>query len=79
MIDYSKMVTADDKVEAAKDAARTIRDMYLNQSDWVVTRSHEIGDPVPEVWSSYRQSLRDVPEQEGFPFDIVWPEKPDFI
>ena len=24
----------------------------------------------------YRQALRDVPEQEGFPFDIVWPEKP---
>lgn len=26
--------------------------------------------------SAYRQALRDIPQQEGFPFDIVWPEKP---
>lgn len=26
--------------------------------------------------SAYRQALRDVPEQPGFPFDIDWPEKP---
>ncbi|MCL1889880.1 MAG: phage tail assembly chaperone [Desulfovibrionaceae bacterium] len=26
--------------------------------------------------SHYRQALREVPEQEGFPDDVVWPEKP---
>ena len=24
----------------------------------------------------YRQALRDIPEQAGFPFDVVWPEEP---
>lgn len=24
----------------------------------------------------YRQALRDVPQQDGFPYDVVWPEKP---
>ena len=27
-------------------------------------------------WAKYRQALRDLPQQEGFPYSIVWPEKP---
>lgn len=27
-------------------------------------------------WATYRQALRDIPDQEGFPYDIVWPTKP---
>jgi len=27
--------------------------------------------------TAYRQALRDVPEQDGFPSDISWPEKPE--
>ena len=27
-------------------------------------------------WAKYRQSLRDIPQQPGFPYDVVWPEKP---
>ena len=29
-----------------------------------------------DKWAPYRQALRDVPEKEGFPFNVVWPEKP---
>lgn len=28
----------------------------------------------PNGLQEYRQALRDVPQQDGFPFDIVWPE-----
>ena len=28
-------------------------------------------------WARYRQSLRDIPEQPGFPFSVVWPEEPE--
>ena len=27
-------------------------------------------------WAKYRQDLRDLPEQPGFPFNVVWPEEP---
>lgn len=27
-------------------------------------------------WAVYRQALRDLPEQEGFPFNINWPDAP---
>ena len=30
-------------------------------------------------WAVYRQALRDLPEQEGFPFNIVWPEAPSTL
>lgn len=55
---------------------RLQRDALLSSCDWVVVRSQELGEPVPEAWADYRQALRDVPQQEGFPTDIAWPEKP---
>ena len=54
----------------ASDRARRHRDNLLSQSDWT-----QVSDaPVDKaVWAVYRQSLRDVPEQEGFPNNIIWP------
>lgn len=54
---------------------RKVRDMKLAASDWVVVRSSELGELVPEVWKSYRQNLRDITEQAGFP-EVVWPSAP---
>ncbi len=28
-------------------------------------------------WATYRQALRDVPQQEGFPFNVTFPDKPE--
>lgn len=49
---------------------RTARDELLKETDWAV---------LPDVSTSqemldYRQALRDVPSQAGFPHDVVWPE-----
>ena len=62
---------------AAKDAeqakaVRTQRNQLLAESDWT-----QLADaPVDKtVWSVYRQSLRDISSQKGFPWDVVWPEK----
>jgi hypothetical protein len=57
-------------------AARAKRDRLLSESDWIVTRSIETGDAVPPEWMAYRQALRDVPEQSGFPQTIGWPVAP---
>ena len=35
-----------------------------------------LGDVLSGNIARYRQALRDLPEQPGFPFDIDWPEKP---
>ena len=56
------------------DEARTERDRLLADSDWT-----QVADaPVDQAaWATYRQALRDVPEQAGFPDNINWPTKPE--
>jgi hypothetical protein len=29
-----------------------------------------------EAWRVYRQALRDMPQQSGFPYGVVWPKRP---
>ena len=36
-----------------------------------------LGDVLAGEWAAYRQALRDLPQQVGFPFDVVWPETPE--
>ena len=57
--------------EAAANV-RSQRDQKLKDTDWMgmsdVTMSAD--------WATYRQALRDVPTQEGFPHTVTWPEEP---
>lgn len=62
--------------EAIAAAARAKRDRLLNETDWVVIKAAEAGEQVPDQWRAYRQALRDVTAQAGFPTNIEWPEKP---
>ena len=36
----------------------------------------KLGSVLAGNWASYRQQLRDLPQQPGFPFEIEWPDKP---
>lgn len=58
-------VTADD--------ARTTRNTLLAASDWT-----QVADaPVDQAaWATYRQALRDITAQAGFPKSIDWPVQP---
>jgi len=58
--------------EQAK-AVRADRNKRLAECDWT-----QLADaPVDHtIWAAYRQDLRDVTAQAGFPWDITWPEQP---
>jgi hypothetical protein len=67
--------------KAMKDAefaksARDSRDTLLSECDWVVVMSLEAGRAIPTDLATYRQALRDIPQQAGFPVTINWPVKP---
>lgn len=64
-----------DLAVAAK--VRKSRSDRLSACDWVVTKAAEAGTPVPQRWVDYRQALRDVTEQPGFPRNVTWPEVPN--
>jgi hypothetical protein len=55
--------------------AKIIRNRLLSQSDW--SQLPDVPQNIKDLWAPYRQALRDLPEQEGFPTDIQWPIPPD--
>lgn len=63
------------EILAAQEGAviRSMRDQKLKDSDW----SQLPDAPVDKTaWAAYRQALRDVPSQVGFPWDVQWPVEP---
>jgi hypothetical protein len=54
-----------------------LRNSLLQGSDVAVLRAYESGVPVSAEWVAYRQALRDIPQQPGFPDNIQWPTKPE--
>lgn len=57
-----KIRTKADRIAEAWAALRAERDRRLAASDWIVARAYERGEPVPEAWAQYRQTLRDLPQ-----------------
>jgi hypothetical protein len=67
-IDHAKLSAA----QAEK--MRAERDKRLSESDW-----SQLPDAPPALraaWATYRQALRDVPGQPGFPLVVQWPSPP---
>ena len=60
-------------IESLAPQARNKRNALLNQSDWT-----QVADaPVDQAaWATYRQSLRDITDQVGFPESVDWPATP---
>jgi len=58
--------------DQAEQAVRNKRDRLLQDTDWQALSDNTMG----EAMTTYRQALRDVPDQDGFPFSVVWPTKP---
>ncbi len=53
---------------------RSQRDSLLASTDW--TQLPDVPQTTKDIWATYRQSLRDITDQAGFPTDVVWPVRP---
>lgn len=58
----------------SKESIRGQRNNLLSRSDWT-----QVADaPVDKAaWAVYRQELRDITAQAGFPTEVIWPTKPE--
>lgn len=67
---------SDEAVAKSNEQARLVRnerDRLLANCDW----TQVVDAPVDQTaWATYRQALRDLPDQEGFPFEVVYPDAP---
>lgn len=75
--DYVTKQWTEDQV-LAEYKVRSQRDTLLLKSDWTDTASapNRLGNTVYDEWQTYRQALRDVTSQSGFPFNVFWPVEP---
>jgi hypothetical protein len=55
---------------------KKLQQRLLRESDWIVIRALDQGVPIPKDWQTYRQKLRDIDAQPGYPNTIEWPTKP---
>jgi hypothetical protein len=60
--------------DAVQKICRGRRDLLLIASDW--TQLPDVPLPTKQAWATYRQALRDITDQPGFPLEVVWPEPP---
>jgi hypothetical protein len=64
-----------ERTEAKATEVREQRNQLLSACDW--TQGKDIPDSTSDLWAPYRQDLRDIPEQPGFPWDVTWPTQPE--
>jgi len=80
MSDELEMMGADVETDAEwrsrklDEAARAKRERLLRESDYVMMTDYPLADKSP--WAVYRQALRDITGQAGYPHDIDWPDMP---
>lgn len=61
------------KTQEQTQTARDVRNSKLAECDWTQLPDAPVNQ---QAWATYRQALRDISSQTGFPWDIQWPEAP---
>jgi hypothetical protein len=62
------------KTQSVAMRVRNKRNVILLDTDWTQSGDSPVADK--EVWKTYRQELRDISSQQGFPINITWPTAP---
>jgi hypothetical protein len=58
---------------------RAQRDALLRSCDWTQVADAPLNDAQRVAWLEYRQTLRSIPDQPGFPAEIQWPDIPNSV
>jgi hypothetical protein len=75
VFDYStKQWVVDENI--AINNIKNQRNQLLVYSDWTQIPNNPLTTEQQTAWATYRQELRDIPLQSGYPFNVVWPVAP---
>jgi hypothetical protein len=75
VFDYTtKQWVQNEKIAIASVSQK--RQKLLYSSDWTQIPNNPLTTVQQEAWATYRQELRDIPQQSGYPFNVVWPVAP---
>lgn len=71
--------TPEEKLAETEEEVRSKRDRLIADTDYLLMNDYPISEEDLAVVKAYRTALRDVPQQEGFPYEVVWPEVPSVL
>lgn len=60
-------------IDEIAETARQKRNSLIVSTDYLLMTDYPIDEETRQAVIEYRQNLRDVPQQDGFPTDIIWP------
>ena len=63
-------------VSVQAQAVKADRTRMLTDCDWTQMPDVNLSNTSKAAWAAFRQALRDVPNQPGFPFNVTWPSPP---
>jgi hypothetical protein len=75
---WEDLLLPEENTKIQEDCIRKIRLELLQSTDWTDTSSAplRLGEKIYNQWQTYRQQLRDITSQSGYPFNVVWPTPP---
>lgn len=76
---YEAVPVPEPTVQELASMIRSQRDVKLSATDYLVVPDYPISPEDLEAVKAYRQALRDIPEQSGFPKNVQWPVEPQFL
>lgn len=56
---------------------RNKRNRLLAECDWTCVTDSQLSEADQTSWQTYRQALRDVPQNQNDPENITWPDAPE--
>lgn len=76
---YEAVPVPEPTVQELASRVRSQRDAKLSATDYLVAPDYPISPEDLEAVKAYRQALRDITEQSGFPKNVQWPVEPQFL
>ena len=76
---YEAVPVPEPTVQELASSVRSQRDAKLSATDYLVVPDYPISPEDLEAVKAYRQALRDISEQSGFPKNVQWPVEPQFL
>ena len=64
------------EIDSLADSVRELRNKKLSACDWTQLADSPLDATKKAEYETYRQALRDVTSQAGFPTDVTWPVEP---
>ena len=71
-----KEITKNEAENILSSDIKLKRSALLYQCDWTQLPDVKLSDATKTKWEQYRQALRDITLQPGYPFTVVWPTAP---